>query len=202
MQLLKKFLFLLLLSIGAVPAIAQTQVIFLIDGSGSVDINEYLQIHRALQQLQLPPNLRKGHVHFVEWATGPIPVVDGPLDDFKNVVQRYFEKGRQVGGATGVGYALNFVMQEVYDPKYQSHYVIIITDGDNNIGPSPLETNYRSWSIINKVNTSIIIIDDNQWLLQYYAPLKIGSNSLIVHARDYNELQEQLQNLVNSIFTK
>ncbi len=183
-------------------AYAKTQVIFLIDASASVDNREYAQIHLALRSIKLPQNLKQGTVHFVEWSTGPLLVASGNLNEFSKVLEQYWQKGRQMSGSTAVGYALNFVMQEVFDPSALEHYVILITDGDNNFGPSPLETNYRTWSIINKVNTSIVVIDDLDWLVQYYQPLKIGFKSLVVHARNFNELEATLQLLINSIFGK
>lgn len=183
-------------------ACAKTQVIFLIDASASVDNREYAQIHLALRSMKLPQNLKQGTVHFVEWSTGPLLVASGNLNEFSKVLEEYWQKGRQMSGSTAVGYALNFVMQEVFDPSALEHYVILITDGDNNFGPSPLETNYRTWSIINKVNTSIVVIDDLDWLVQYYQPLKIGFKSLVVHARNFNELEATLQLLINSIFGK
>jgi len=200
--MIKVLSFLLFLALIPIQCHARIQVIFLIDASASVDDREYAQIHLALRSIQLPENIKNGTVHFVEWSTSPLPVANGELKNFQQVVQQYWEKGRQMSGSTAVGHVLNFVMQEVYDPAASSHYVILITDGDNNSGPSPLETNYRTWSIINKVNTSVIVIDDLDFLVRYYEPLRIGFKSLIVHAKTYDQLESALQLLVNSIFTK
>lgn len=198
-KILTFILFLLLYPTGLN---AKTQVIFLIDASSSIDDREFAQINLALQNLQLPENIKNGSVHFIQWSTEPLQTAYGELSNFSKITRDFWENGRQMSGGTAVGHALNFVMQEVYDPTATEHYVILITDGDNNVGPSPLETNYRSWSILKKVNTSILVIDDQDWLVNYYQPLRIGFKSLIVHAKDFDQLSSVLQLLVNSIFTK
>lgn len=195
-------LLLLLLFFFTQPIQAKTQLIFLIDVSASIDILEYHQIHLALQAAKLPEKLRSGTVVIVEWSTGPVLVGQDSFENFENLLKKYWQNGRTSSGSTGVGYALNFVMQEIFDPTAHEHYVILITDGDNNSGPHPLETNYRTWSIINKVNTSVIVIDNEDWLVQYYQPLRIGFKSLIIHAKDFDQLKTSLQLLVNSIFAK
>ena len=196
------FLLFLLLLIPTTTSYAKTQIVFLIDSSGSIDEREYNQIYLALKNIQLPETLKDGTVEIILWSTEPMSLSKGHISEFNKVIDKFWERGRIMSGATAVGYALNYMMNNAFDHSASEHYVILITDGDNNLGPSPLETNYRTWSIINKVNTSVIVIDDEDWLVKYYQPLKIGFKSLIVHAKNFDQLNAALQLLMNSIFTK
>ncbi|MCS7317489.1 MAG: VWA domain-containing protein [Candidatus Dojkabacteria bacterium] len=192
---------LFLVSFSQAGSYHKIHISFAVDVSGSVSTLEYNEIKNAFIDINdyvknLKLKNREKRISIYEWSTD---VSSYYISDDFSAIEKYIKSERSSYGSTAVGRALMFFMNILFDKSYRENILIIITDGINNEGPSIKDTNFVSWSIVNKVKIFIILIENEDILYPNYKENFDRSDNVIFIVKNFEDLKDRMRTIMKFI---
>lgn len=196
------FIFILFHEISYGSDIRKKQIVIAIDVSASVDHSEYEKIKNALQKISIEFEKflfdKTIDLHIYEWSTSISSSHN--KENAMETLKSYLNSERSSYGLTSVTRAVLYFMNEIYNKNNKETIFLLITDGINNEGPEIENLRYIQWSILNKIKTFVIVIENEDQLFDYYRMhFSRGNNTIIFNSKNFDTLYDNLKIIFNNI---